>query len=294
MNGNQPPRISDDELDIEEFAAKLYRIGKRACFKLLFPVKLLFLKPVRFVLIMAICACVAILLQLLLPKTYEGTFLIKPSDKNDLTFLSDIHSLYLAAKDNDAKYLATSLSIPEELAKSIRKISILPIKKLRSADTVDLASIEIRLTQPADFDSISKSVLRFLETSPHYSKVKALRTSQLADFKNKINSELSEIDSITRVLSNNMVPRNGGGGFVYGEPINPVLLYEKELSLYRQKLGLTWDENYLDNFELLSSSPPTSKPYFPRLKYMLLICGFIGLIVILTMNYKTHQRSSNL
>ncbi len=293
MNGNQPPRISDDELDIEEFAAKLYRIGKRACFKLLFPVKLLFLKPVRFVLIMAICAGAAILLQLILPKTYEGTFLIKPTDKNDLTFLNDIHSLYLAAKDNDAGYLASSLNIPEELAQSIKKISVLPIKKQRSADTVDMASIEIRLTHPANFDSISKSVLRFLESSPHYSKVKALRTTQLADFKNKINSELSEIDSITRVLSNNMVPRNGGG-FVYGEPINPVVLYEKELSLYRQKMGLTWDENYLDNFELLSSSPPTSKPYFPRLKYMLLICGFVGLVVIITMNYKTYQRSSNL
>jgi hypothetical protein len=282
MNNQSP--LPQDELDIEEFFTKLYRVGVKAFAKAIFPFQLLWLRPMLLLLVIVLSSGISYITYRFVPKTYAGTFVIKPIDGSDLTLINDLYTLQIAAKDKDEVLLAELLQLPSDVTQTLKAVNATAIKKFKQWDTLDLMSVELRISDRTYFDTIVHSIYHYIENTAHYTKVKSLRIKQLNSNKKKIEEEMNELDSLKKIYANNISPRDGKG-FVFGEPLNPIPLYEKEFMLFKQRISIEWQENYLNNIEIISISPPTSKPFFPRFVHVLLAFLGISMIILIRKNY---------
>lgn len=277
---NRP--INEDEFDIELLAQKLYRVGRRALFKLSFPLRVLFRKPLRLLLCLALGVGVALLLKYTLPRTYQSDFIIRPANKGDLYFVNLLTGIGTLLHDNDYAQVAKQLKLDENTASRLSQVSMELINKSKAKDSADAALIYLRVSDPAYFDTLQASLLSYIENSEYYSKLKRLREQDILSLRERLAHDIAEMDSLKRTMGQ---PR-AAGGFVYGEPINPVELYEEQLRLYRQQLGLNWQSTFAANFELVKKCVPSQRPYWPRLLPLLLLCVGISVVVCFIANLR--------
>ncbi len=132
-------------------------------------------------------------------------------------------------------------------------------------------------------------MISYLENSPHYARIRRLRESNNIALKEKLNGEINEIDSLKRVVSQNIMPRNAGG-LVYGEPLDPVKMYDAAALMFKQRLGLNWESEYLNNFELLKPCMPSSRPIAPNLLRLLVYCVGLSLLCCFVYNLRKHKQ----
>jgi hypothetical protein len=280
----QNNNINTDEFDIELMAQKLYHIGMKALNKLLYPVKVLSRKPVRFIAFMIASVFAAVILKYTYPPVYKSSFLIKPMYPADLSFIDILYDIDQLVQNNDRKALSFTLGIDEQTSDAIRSVAIDPVWRSPRKDTVTYASISIKCSDPLLFDSIQNHILRYLDNNEHYARIRQMRMNEVALMKAKITNDLREIDSLKHMLAQNIAPRNAGG-FVYGAPIDPVKTYDEAMALYRQELSLNWQAEFNDTFELLKGCIPTQKPYFPKFSLLLIVCCSLGIILCFVYNY---------
>ncbi|MDP1726778.1 MAG: hypothetical protein Q8M15_08340 [Bacteroidota bacterium] len=285
MKTEKQNKYNEDEFDIELLSWKLYKLSGKIISKLFFPLRLILSRPLRLILLFCIITGLAIILRYTLPKVYQSSFIIKPLARGDVYFVSLVHDLSIITRDEDYGMLAKQLNISDEMASKISKISLEPIKLNKYTDTIDAAFIFIRCDDLLLFDTLQQSVLNYLEQNEYYLKKRQLRSVEILAMKDKIELDLKEIDSLKILLAKNMQPRGNAGGFVFGEPIDPVKIYEEGLSLYKLKTGLNWQLQYLNSFELVKKCMPSHKPYWPRFIYLFVILGGLGLIGLMWVNY---------
>jgi len=279
------PNPSDDEFDIEILAQKTYSVFRKTLRKLLFPVRVLIARPLRLLVFVSCGILLATILFYTLPKRYVSDFIIKPSNKGDLYFVDLIMDLGQLVYNKDHAALSQQLNLDEHTCSKLSRISVELIRKSKGADTADAAIIYILSSDYTIFDTVQNSILRYLENDPYYGKMKKLRELDIADMQVKIAKNMEEIENLKKVVTQNMEPR-ASGGFVYGEPLNPVTVYEADLSLFRQQLGLRWQSNYASNFGLIKKCLTTTRPSWPKLPVLIIICVGVSLLVCFIFNYR--------
>ena len=277
--------LNDDEFDIEILAQKTYSVFRKIAHKILFPVRLLFMKPLRLFSFVVAGIIVAVIFRYTLKPVYQSDFIVRPANKSDLYFMNLLLDLGNLINDKDYVSVSQQLKLDENTCSNISKIGLQLIRKSKSTDSADAVIIYILTKDNTLFDTIQSTLLNYLETSVYYNKVRELRKRDIEEMRIKLAKDMTEIDSLKKSLVQNMQPRNAGG-FVYGEPINPVSVYEEDLNLFKQQMSLKWQTSFVSNFELIKKCVPSEKPYSPRLSFLLPLCIAIALLLCLIYNYR--------
>lgn len=200
---------------------------------------------------------------------------------------------------NEANYAGISqeLEINPEAAKAIKELKFSNLDEaMIGEDSVLTGSpfkVELSLYQNSLFAAMEPAIVDYLENNSYFLRQKKIREQELRSMIQKLNQEISSIDSLKRTVGN---PRGPVNGFVYGEPIDPTNLYKESISMYEQKVELEAKLNSLDNIQLMSSFTPRSIPTGPNLLLHLLVGGIIafivGLITALYLERRNKQKLS--
>ena len=291
MEPEKKDNYREDEFDIELLFYKLYLLIGKIFSKVTYPVKLLFAKPIRLFIVISLAAIVSLILRYTLPPIYQASFIVKPLARGDAYFISLLNDLKTIIDDKDDITFAVQLNISEETASQVSDIDITQIKLNKYSDTIEAVSVLIKSKDFALFDTIQNHMITYLETNEYYLKRQNLRKVELNSFKNKLENDILEIDSLKKLLSKNIQPRGSQNGFVFGEPIDPVKIYEEGLNLYKQQQSLNYQLQYVNSFELVKKCVATHKPFFPRFTYLFAFFGVIAIIGLIVFNLKEQKRA---
>jgi hypothetical protein len=276
---------NQDEFDVELAVRRLYRLGVKGICKLVYPIQIAFYKPLKLVVALLVATGLSFVLAKLIPPVYQSEFTFKPIAGDDLFFMNQLNDIHQLVKDNDDEQLSVLLNLPEEVTKSINYVDTKPVWASPRKDTVKLLVVQIKTKNKDDFNAIQKSLIGFIENSEHYLRLKGMRQKQINLMREKLDEDINEIDSLKKLMAQTMMPRSGGG-FVYGEPLDPVKLYDAGLALYKQQLSLNWQQEYINSFELTSPCIVSSKPIWPKFSYLLVASS---LMVLLLVGRHNHQ-----
>jgi len=283
MSSNQ------DEFDVELAIRRLYQLLRKAIGKLVYPVRIAFYKPLKLAVAMVIALGVSYGLTKLISPVYRSEFTFKPMAGDDLFFMNQLNDLHHLVKDDDDEQLSALLNLPPSVTEAINYIDAKPVWMSARKDTVKLVVVQIKSERKADFDTIQKSLIGFIENSEHYARMKGMRQKQINLMRGKLHEDMNEIDSLKKLMAQSMLPRNAGG-FVYGEPLDPVKLYDAGLALYKQQLSLNWQQEYINSFELTSPCIVSSKPAWPKFSYLVVASS---LMVFILVGWHNHQNKKS-
>lgn len=290
MNDNRAP-LRDDEFDIEILAQKLFRISRKAIYKLLYPIRVLFFNPKRLLLIMIISGIAAVTGRYTIPAFYKTSFIVRPGNPIENSYINMLTDLQIMLKDNNYHDIAEKLRMNEEVCENLVKVQINPVFKPNfRKDSIVMVEITLILKDPHLIDTFQNSIVNtYLNQSPYYTKLQAVKEAQLNALEERLVHDLRENDSLKKVVTSNAFPRTGGG-FVYGEPIDPLKIYESGFSLYNNLVSIRAQKQFITSFELIKPGIVRIKPWFPRMIILLPLAGFLGLLVCFFLNLKEHKK----
>lgn len=288
--------LNDDEFDIEYLAYKLLIVLKKGLNWFLYPFKLIFLKPKRLALVIGILFVVSLIIRFATPAIYKSNFILKPANQGDLNFASILKDIEVLIKNDDYEEASEILHLSPDICEKIYKIDFELVKSDRVykySDTVSSVVIDIYTSDRNLFDTIQQAIYTYIEESDYYAKSRKIRAANILEMETKLNKDMRDIDSLKKTLTSNAVPRNAGG-FVYGEPINPMNVYEKAIVIYKELLALKYQTNYIASFELVKKCIKTKKRYWPRLSILLPVSVLLGLLICLFYNlYEAIKHRNN-
>lgn len=284
------PALPDDEFDIEVLAGKLWRIQKKFWIKLFYPFKVLLVNPKRLAVTLIASILVAVVLRFTIPPQYRSGFIIKPNNLGDIYFLAMLHDIDILLQDKNYPAIARNLGITETNAMELTRVELNPIfKNDYRRDTITAAEVVLTMRDANLIDTFQNGILyHYLEKNPYYKKAQEIRGEQLKAMEERLSMDLKENDSLKKVLTANAFPR-GNGGFVFGEPIDPVKVYESGFSVYQKYLEVKSSREYNSSFELVKPGIVRIRPYFPKLIILLPVTVFIGLVICLIINLRKEE-----
>lgn len=287
---NDLKQLPDDEFDIEVLASKLWRIFKRAMAKIYYPFKVAISNRKKLYLSLAVAVTLSVILRYTLPPVFETTFIIKPNMPTDMVALGMLDDLNLMVKDDNYEDLANSLQLPAELCEEIVRINSFPIFKNEfRKDTVSAIQVNLLLLQPRLIDTLQHAIMvNYLEKSTYFNKVIHIRQQELDYMENSLLEDIVENDSLKQVVTSNVSPKSGGG-FVYGQPLDPQKVYQSGYELNKQLLQIRSSKQFNTSFILAKPGMVRLKPYFPRLIILLPIFTFLAFGYCLVSNLKAKK-----
>jgi hypothetical protein len=290
MNDNKAP-LRDDEFDIEILAQKLSRISRKAIYKLFYPFRVLLINPKRLLLIMIIAAAAAVVGRYTIPAFYKTSFIIRPGNPIENSYLNMLGDLQVMLKDDNYHDIAERLGLNEEVCENLVRVYINPVfKNPFRRDSIIMVDVSLLLKDPRLVDTFQKSIVNtFLNHSPYYTKLQSVKEQELYALEARLISDLKENDSLKKVVTSNAFPRTGGG-FVYGEPIDPLKIYESGFRLYSNLVNIQMQKQFITSFELIKPGVVRTKPWFPRIIILLPATIFLGLIVCFVLNSRDQKK----
>lgn len=280
--------LPQDEFDIELLAQKLYRINKRIFYKLMFPVRVLISDKKRTGLITLIAIVCAIIGRYTIPPVYKTSFVIKPNNQTENVYLNMLNDLDILLDDKNYEEIAKDFKISEPLASELRDIKVNTVFKNQfRKDTVNMVEIVLFLKNAKLIDTFQNCIINsYLNQSAYYTKQQQIKDRDLKAMEERLVYDLKENDSLKRTVTANAFPRSSGG-FVYGEPIDPLKIYQSGLGLYEHLLHVRLQQEFTHGFELVKPGVIRIKPYFPRLIILLPVFIFAGFVVSFVLNNRT-------
>lgn len=290
----QQTSLKDDEFDLEILASKIWRLYKKALYKLFYPVRLIWLNPKKLWISLSIAMALSIVLRFTIPPIFESTFIIKPYNVTDVVSSIMLEDLNTMIKDDNYPDLSKNLKLSEELCENLFRLSIKPqYKNEFRKDSIIGIQITLLLNNPRLIDTFQNAILKnYLEENEYFKRIVDIRRQDLNEFEKTLVKEILDNDSLKRVVTTNAIPRNGGGGFVYGEPLDPQKVYQLGYDLQQQLLKVRTAKQYNLSFELAKSGIVRLKPFFPRMVILFPILGLIALIYCMVSNAKSYKKKN--
>lgn len=290
----QEKSFSEDEFDIEILASKLWRLYKKALYKLLYPFRLIWFNPKKLYISLAIAFVLSIILRFTIPPIYETKFIIKPFNVTDIVSTIMLEDLNTMIKDDNYEDIGKLLRLNEELCENLFKLSTKPIFKNEfRKDTISCIEISLLLMNPRLVDTFQNAILNnYLEENEFYKRTINIRKTELENLEKLLIVDLLDNDSLKRVVTTNVLPRNGGGGFVYGEPLDPQKVYQSGYELQQQLLKVRTAKQFNRSFELAKSGIVRLKPYFPRMVILFPILCLVAVLYCLFSNLRLEKKNN--
>lgn len=171
------------------------------------------------------------------------------------TMILNLNS-YLDENSNN-KLLAEKLNIDINYAKEVKNIEYKSANthiEKRYEDSVHVILpfiVEVEVYSNDLLDSLQKGILNYLEENEYATKRKEIENSNLSKVSDRIETEILEIDSLKKLVSQSVLPRSTGSGIIFGEPIDPVRVFYRGLELYEKKLTVDKNKKLNNSFEVL-------------------------------------------
>ena len=227
---------------------------------------------------------------------FSMRYVIKPAYQTTGFFISNflpakyceilISNINGLQKEQNFSALSKELNIPVDAAGTIKSIKLSHVPDTFAFDnrdtTISLFSIQMVLTNMDHLDTIQKGVINYLETTPYAMRRKNAKMKTLTAMRQSIIEKLKSLDSLKQIVNNSITPRSQGQGIILGEPVNPIPVYQAEMSYYRDQLRIEEQLFSIDNIEVLQPFFKTNYYNYPNFqKY--LIYSFLLSIIIATL-----------
>lgn len=275
--------ITEQKDDIIDFTTFLNNIR--------YPFRLLRKHMNLLLIYIALATFLAFILKFTLPGLYEATCIIKSNESKDLYYLNMLFDLQTLVKEKDYDVLSQELRIPEEEASKLKKLILLPILNSKSADS-SAVCITFRMTDHTKFREIQDATIAYLENNFHYRKAKDMRLSNIDSLKKKINRDIREMDSVKKIIINNIkAPTGTGNGLVYNVPVDPYKAYDINMGRYKEELWLINQKKYTSSFELIKPCVASKKPIWPKFGLLALILIPVSVLIMLIHAHHKEQRA---
>lgn len=235
---------------------------------------------------------------------YLGFYVTKPYYSSSMTlmlanirneFIEDqLNKLTIMISEDNFDEVARRLEITPEAAKQIKSMNFSNLDEKRvEEDSILVGSpfkVELLLYDRTLFNSLEPAITNYLENNRYFSKQKRIKQRHLESLINKLDDEISSIDSLKTEVGS---PRGPVNGFVYGQPIDPTNLYRESINMYKEQASLTATLERLDNVEVITGFAPRLYPSGPNLiKYVLiggLVAFLLGVLVVISVGRKNYK-----
>ncbi|MEJ8802673.1 chain length determinant protein [Pontibacter sp. H249] len=278
--------IQHDEIDLYFIYNKINLFANRIGQKISYFFKLLFIYKWLLILFVLIGGALGYLAFYVTKPYYSSTMTLMLSNIRNEFIEDQLSKLTDMVKEDNFEEIANRLDINLEAAKQIKALNFSNLDEDRiEEDSILVGSpfkIELLLYDRKLFNSMEPAITNYLENNRYFAKQKRIRQKQLESLINKLESEISSIDSIKTEIGS---PRGPVNGFVYGQPIDPTNLYRESVNMYKEQVSLSANLDRLENVEVITGFAPRLYPSGPNLiKYILIgaIVSFLfGVIVVL-------------
>lgn len=219
-------------------------------------------------------------------------YIIKPAYQTEGIFVSNIlpgkYCSILLKNLNKLKgekniLLAQQLKIDNEAAGDIQSISMSTMRDTFLIDkrdsTISLFKITLTLKSIQHLDTIQWGLVNYLENTDYAIKRKEAKRKALEAMNANLNYKLQGLDSLKKIINSSIIPRSEGKGIILGEPIDPVSVYQAEVSYFREQLSIDQALATIDNIEVIQPFLKLSHTNYPRYNW-LMAWSFLSSLVV--------------
>ncbi len=220
----------------------------------------------------------AIIVVVLSLAGYSLRFILKPAYKTEGIFISNIlpgkycsmllKNLNGLKGEKNKPVLADRLKISREAASDIQSISMSTMRDTflieRKDSTLSLFKITLLLRSVQHLDTIQWALVNYLENNEYALKRKEAKRKALQSMKENLDSKLRGLDSLKKIVNSSIIPRSEGKGIILGQPIDPVSVYQAEISYYREQLSIDQSIATIDNIEIIQPFFKINQTNHPR------------------------------
>lgn len=262
-----------DEIDIISFLSPIGRILKIL-------VNTLSKNWLTVTLIVLLFTSLGYSARFILPRQYQTNSIILTHAIPSEVCIIEIENLNeLISRKKDFAMLAKQLQISLGNAKEIVNMSAEKIQDENKDSSGQFFTINLRITNTDILDSVQAGIVQFLENN-EYSRIRKERKRvSLNKLKQNLQKNIESLDSLKAVVKNSIIPRSSGQGIIFGEPINPVSIYEAEITYFKEQLEINEDLATLDNIEIIQPFIKVEKSNRPDFTKILVYSFLIGLII---------------
>ncbi|UTW63409.1 hypothetical protein KFE98_04410 [bacterium SCSIO 12741] len=216
-------------------------------------------------------------------KIYQTRALIRISDISNHTCFNAVQMMNELIDDESYQSLATLLNLEEDKVEDLYSITYLDMlgEEVEVGDTVQEGQdffVVLEAYNNTDMSLFETSILNYLNDLPlaseDFNKRKQIIISKL----DNLNSQLSQMDSLKKVVEKSLEIQGKGSGLIYGEPINPVTVHQEARALHSEKIGLEQELRVMKPVKLVIPFVTNEKPVFPRLRH---VAGIAAIMLLL-------------
>ncbi len=192
------------------------------------------------------------------------------------------------ANDKTPELLAKKLDIDSETAKGVSKIEFdnfdtKLFEKYKDKDTVVLGlpfRVKIYVSDNKFLNSLQPAIINYLEKNPYVIEQKNIWIENTRLIKQKLQKEQVELDSLKKTVANHLAPRGTQGGFVFGQPLDPLNIYREGIGLFKEELDYN-SQLVLNskNIRVYSNFEIREKPYRPKKSISMGVGAIAGLVL---------------
>jgi len=190
--------------------------------------------------------------------------------------------------DDTPELLAKKLEIDSADAEGIVKLQFSNFdenlaEKYKDRDTIVLGlpfKIKVYVSDFNLYPKLQPGLIGFFERNPYSEVERNIRLTNTNLLIEKIRKESSELDSLKKVVSSHLAPRGTQGGFVFGQPLDPINIYREVITLYKEELEKSAELIIKsNNLRVYSGFEVREKPHRPKLLLSIGIFALTGIFL---------------
>jgi hypothetical protein len=273
-----------EEVDILSFLQPIGNLVKKVFVFLANQFSKIYKNALLFSLITVAFLAIGFSLRFVLPKQYQTDAIFVTYELPAEVCSLELLSLNQLINNKSNALLANKLQISAEAADAIRFVTSkttqdILLNKEKTDTTNRLFSVTIRLNDPQFIDTIQSSLVRFLENNPYSVRRKEIKKAALLSLKANLLKKTQSLDSLRSLVNSSIVPRSSGQGIILGEPVNPVSVYQAEISYYKEQLEVDEKLALIENIEILQPFLKINSPNYPHYNELALYFLLTGAIL---------------
>lgn len=237
-----------------------------------------------------------IIVLLITAAGYSIRYMIKPSYQTEGIFISNIlpgkycsillKNLNKLGGGENNPGLSHHLRISMEAAADIQSISMSAMRDTflieKKDSTLSLFKITLNLKKLDHLDTIQSALVNYLENNEYAVKRKEAKRKALEAIRENLRSKMQSLDSLKKIVTSSIIPRSEARGIILGQPIDPVSVYQAELSYTREQINIDRELATIDNIEVIQSFLRLSRPNYPNFTRLLIYYFLVSLIIATT------------
>ena len=259
-------------------------------------VVILFLKILKNNLILLITlAIVGLLLAIAFYFTkkpsYESSMIVQSEILTEAYSNTLTETLERLIQEGSYLLLSEKLDLSIKQAEQLIGIQVESITEDRGEDITKnrIFKIYVSTFDNSVLRDLEKGIINYLETNKFVSKRTELKRKRLRSLIKKIDDEISEIDSLKKIISlGSLINQNGSGDIFM---LDPSGIYNVGISIYKD--GLIYQESLelINSIELIEGFVAFKKPISPKLS-VTIIFGLLGglfIAIVIVCLKETHK-----